>query len=63
VIESRECQHARDVLLVAMALFGGARLLAQVLIPVPEREAALHEKRGVARFTVNAVLHGESEHR
>ena len=63
VIESRERQQARDVLLISAALLDGAGLRTEVSVTIPECEAALHQERGICLLTVDAVLHGEPQDR
>ena len=44
-------------------MLDGARLRAEVVVAVPEPEAALHEEGAVGRLAVDAVLDGEPEDR
>ena len=63
VVESRERQQPRDVLLVAAPLFDEARRRAEVLVTVSERKATLHQERAVGLLAMDAVLHRQPEYR
>ena len=62
-VEPGELQQLRDGGLVLASLFDRRRILAQVIVTAPEAKAALHEECAIVLLAMDAVFHGESEHR